>query len=251
MTPSSAHSKNWPENWQDLVAGYASGDLSPAEAEAFQQLLETQPDIAAEVEQFQSVVELMRHAPAEQDPPAYLRDQILRQAELSPQSEQPLQPAFLRQRPQTGWRMGWRRMGGAIAVIVIIALALDDYFLRRSLQQTQPLAELLRQPNIQLYAMKGTKSQLGASASLVIHTEQATIVTQNLSTLPAGKAYRLWAIVESNPKPVLCGQFNSAAAQSVVEWQLPSPSCKAPKKWLITAELASALPVPSGPLVLQ
>jgi hypothetical protein len=99
--------------------------------------------------------------------------------------------------------------------------------------------------------MKGTKQQLDASASLVINTKQATIVTQNLSTLPTGKAYRLWAIVESNPNPVFCGQFNSAAAQSVVQWQLPSASCKAPKKWLITSELASALPVPAGPLVLQ
>lgn len=247
MTSSSAHSKNWPDNWQDLVAGYVSGDLSPAEAEAFQQLLEMQPDIAAEVEQFQAVIELMRYAPAEQDPPAYLRDQILSQAEASPQSELSLQPAPFSHRPQTGWR----RMGSAIAILAIIALALDNYFLRRSLQQTQSLAQLLRQPNIQLYTMKGTKSQMGASASLVINTKQATIVTQNLSTLPAGKAYRLWAIVESNPKPVLCGQFNSAAAQSVVEWQLPSTNCKDPKKWLITAELASALPVPSGPLVLQ
>jgi anti-sigma-K factor RskA len=249
MTPSSAHSENWPENWQDLVASYASGDLSAEEAEAFQQLLETQPDIAAEVEQFQTVVALMHHAPSAQDPPAYLRDRILRQAQVYPQSRQTLQTAPLRQRHSPQTRL--LRIAGAIAALAIIALALDNFFLRQSLQQTQPLARLLRQPNIQLYAMRGTKQQLDASASLVINTEQATIVTQNLSTLPAGKAYRLWAIVKSNPSPVLCGQFNSAAVQSVVQWQLPSASCKSPKKWLITAELASAGPVPSGPLVLQ
>lgn len=247
MTPS-AHPENWPQNWQDLAAGYASGDLSPEEAAAFQQLLETQPDIAAEVEAFQTVVDLMRYAPPEQSPPTHLRDQILMQAQASPQPAQPVQTKPLRQRnpSSTGWRMG-----GAIAALAIIALALDNFFLRQSLQQSQPLAKLLQQPNIQLYAMKGTQQQLGASASLVINAEQATIVTQKLSVLPSGEAYRLWAIIEGKPDPVFCGQFNSEAVQAVVQWQLPSRDCRTPKKWLITAELASAVPVPSGPLVLQ
>jgi anti-sigma-K factor RskA len=246
---SSEPSKNWPKNWQDLVAGYASGDLTPEEVEAFQQLLERHPDIAVEVEPFQTVVELMRHAPAEQAPPIHLRDRILRQAQNTPQAEQTIQAKSLRQPNPSQKRQ--LKIGSAIAALAIVALAIDNYFLRQSLQQSQALAQLLRQPNIRLYAMKGTKQRLGASASLVIHTNQATIVTQNLSPLPDKEAYRLWALAENKSAPVFCGQFKSETAQSVAQWQLPSVDCKNPKKWLVTAELASALPVPSGPLVLQ
>jgi anti-sigma-K factor RskA len=248
MTPS-AHPENWPQNWQDLAAGYASGDLSPEEAEAFQQLLENQPDFVAEVEAFQTVVELMRYAPPEQFPPAHLRDRILMQAQASAQSA----PSFVQPtplHPRNPSQRRWR-IGGAIAAFAIIALALDNFFLRQSLQQSQQLARLLRQPNIQLYAMKGTPQQLDASASLVIHAKQATIVTQNLSVLPDGEAYRLWAVVEHKSAPIFCGQFESESVQSVAQWQFPSADCTTPKKWLITAELASALPVPAGPLVLQ
>lgn len=255
-----------PEHWQDLIAGYAAGDLNPQEAEVFQQLLETQPElaaaVAAEVAEFQTLIELMYYAPPNPNPPERLRSQILSQAQAIPQETAaaasegvppnvPDLTPVSQSRRQTQTK--WFRIGGAIAALALLALAIDNILLRQSLQQNQRLAALLRQPKVQLYALQGTEKQQGASASLVITAQQAqaTIVTQNLPTLPAGEAYRLWAIVANKADPVFCGQFNSNPGEAVAQWKLPSTDCKTPQKLLITAELANAAPVPAGPLVLQ
>jgi anti-sigma factor RsiW len=241
MTPSAL-----PDDWQDLIAGYASGDLSPEEAERFQHLLVMHPELATEVEDLQALVALMRYTPPEQTVPPDLRDRLLTQAQTLPQYSRSQATS-----PLARLNRVW--VGGAIAALALVALGIDNYRLRQSLQQSQELVQLLRQPNIQLYAMRGTEEQPQAFASLVINPTQAeaTIVTQNLQPLPPGEAYRLWAVVENHTDPVYCGQFSSQSDGAIAHWRLPTADCIAPNQVLITLDIADSPPVPAGPLVLQ
>ena len=70
-----------PERREQLAAGYVLGNLSPEEAEEFQQQLATDAALAEEVARLQSVLELMPYALPEADPPPHLRSNILQSAQ--------------------------------------------------------------------------------------------------------------------------------------------------------------------------
>ncbi|NCJ08690.1 hypothetical protein GS597_19700 [Synechococcales cyanobacterium C] len=229
------------EDWQDLIAGYVLDDLSPAETAQMQGLL-SQPEIQAEVEALQELVDLLDYTPPEQTLPAHLRAQVLTAAQTLGQEKTQAQP-------QSQWKRRWWVLGG-ILVALLATLAFDNLRLRQALEQNQHLVSLLRQPNIQLYTFAGTDVEPEAAASLIIHSDraQATLVTHRLPQLPAGEVYRLWAILETASDPLYCGQFNRDTA----EWNLPTAACsQVPSQLLITAEDADAPPVPAGTLVLQ
>jgi len=73
-----------PDNWQELMAGYALGDLSPEEIEELQRLIAENPNLRAEVASLQEVLALMPYALPQQEPSAPLRDAILATVEANP-----------------------------------------------------------------------------------------------------------------------------------------------------------------------
>jgi anti-sigma-K factor RskA len=244
-----------PENWQELMAGYALGDLSSEEAESLQRLLSENPELASEVDQFQEVLALMPYGlPDESEPPSRLRDAILSQAEADSGFQTDRSPRVAR-------GGSWKKWGGAIAALVLVALAIDNYQLRQATKQNQitigqlqqeaetnaALIAALRQPNAEVYALDGTEK---TSGSLVFVPEQnrVTLVT-DLPQLPSGKIYRLWAMPENASKPTYCGEFK---AEAIASWSLPEAVCgQNGDRMLITAELAADPPIPKGELVMK
>jgi hypothetical protein len=66
---------------------------------------------------------------------------------------------------------------------------------------------------------------------------KSVLILQNLPTLPQGKYYQLWSIV--NGKKVASGQFN-ADKNGTVLLKLPTPSALEVSGLLITLEESSA-----------
>jgi anti-sigma-K factor RskA len=247
-----------PENWQELMAGYALGDLSSEEAESLQRLLSENPELASEVDQFQEVLALMPYGLSDEpEPPSRLRNAILSQAEADTNR------AFQTTRsPRQNIRAGsWSRLGGAIAALLLITLAIDNYQLRQTTKQNQiaigrlqqetetnaALIVALRQPNAEVYALDGTAK---TSGSLVVDPAQnrVTLVT-DLPQLPTEKIYRLWAMPENASKPTYCGEFR---AEAIASWSLPEKVCgHNGDRMLITTELATDPPIPRGELVMK
>lgn len=255
-----------PENWQELMAGYALGDLSSEEAELLQRLLTENPDLTLEVDQFQEVLALMPYALPEPEPPTRLRDTILSQAQAD---KKPVgifreERSLLSQKPgkTVPWQIvSWQNVGGAIAALLLMTFAVDNHRLHQQMQQNQTtigqlqqtaktnaaLTAALQQPNAQLYALEGTKK---ASGSLVVNParNQVTIVN-DLPQLPKGQVYRLWAIAANTTQPTYCGEFNAGA---IASWSAPEATCsKNVTQMLITAELATDPPIPKGELVMK
>jgi anti-sigma-K factor RskA len=247
-----------PENWQELMAGYALGDLSSEEAESLQRLLSENSELASEVDQFQEVLALMPYGlPDEPEPPSRLRDAILSQAEADTNGIVQLDRSPRSGRKITG---SWSQLGGAIAALFLITLAIDNYQLRQTTKQNQiaigrlqqtaqtneALITALRQPNAKVYALDGTAT----SGSLVFVPAQnrVTLVT-DLPQLPTGKIYRLWVMPENASKPTYCGEFE---AEAIASWALPEKVCRQNgDRMLITTELAADPPIPKGELVMK
>ncbi|XHX80496.1 MAG: anti-sigma factor domain-containing protein [Stenomitos frigidus ULC029] len=147
----------------------------------------------------------------------------------------------------------WLQATGAIAALAAIALLADNYRLRQNLQADQAIVATLQQPDSVLYSLKGTENAAQASGSLVVNpgSQTAVVLVQNLPTLPDGQAYRLWAMAEGATKPTYCGQFNNSRT-GTIRWSLPEAVCSAnAPQMLITAEVATAPPVPKGTLVMK
>jgi anti-sigma-K factor RskA len=176
------------EHLQLMIAGYVLGDLDPDEAVEFEQLLATDPAIADEVAQMQNALETA-YAPVD-----------LRSAIMAAQAAETAQVATIDswQSSRSGAtrsarRFSWNQAMGAAAAVVIVALGINNYQLRRALQATQ--AEI---PSRTLTYVLQTETVEDASAMVVVNpdTLEATLTVQNLPPLPAGKVYVLWTVLE-------------------------------------------------------
>jgi len=147
----------------------------------------------------------------------------------------------------------WFQTAGAIAALAAIALLADNFRLRQTLQTDQAIVATLQQPDSVIYSLKGTENASQASGSLVVSPgdQTAIVLVQNLPTLPVGQAYRLWAVAKGATKPAYCGQFNNHRT-GTARWSLPEGVCSASvPQVLITAESATAPPMPQGTLVMK
>lgn len=182
------------EHLQLMIAGYVLGDLDADEVVEFEQLLATDPAIADEVAQMQNALETA-YAPAEVSPPSHLRSAIMaaQAAEMVQAAETNSWRSSRSATTRSARRFSWSQAMGAAAAVVIVALGINNYQLRRALQATQ--AET---PSRTLTYVLQTETAEDASAMVVVNpdTLEATLTVQNLPPLPAGKVYVLWTVLE-------------------------------------------------------
>jgi Anti-sigma-K factor rskA len=78
---------------------------------------------------------------------------------------------------------------------------------RQELSRYQAAVTLLRQPNNRFLALRGMNPELRSSGSLVIvpTKDSAILVLRDVASLPEGKIYRMWALV--NGEKVSCADF--------------------------------------------
>lgn len=246
-----------PENWEELTTDYVLGNLGSPDAEEFKRLLETHPELKTEVAQLQEVIALVPYSLPSQAPPPHLRDRVLAAAQTKMSS-----PLMRRQR--------WIAWGGAIAAILVGALAVDNYRLRQQLQVSEKVAidnsqlkqqlqdaqafkNLIQQPTTLVYALKGAGETPAASGRVVFNAgqRQAIVVVRDLPKLPPGQLYRLWAL-STKGEVVYCGQFDTEKAGAAVERFTTdqAPESLAVAEMRITQEIANTPPIPKGPAVM-
>jgi anti-sigma-K factor RskA len=208
------------ESWNELLAGYVLGDLTPEEAVQVKQYLEAHPELLSEVKALQATLSLLPLALPETSLSPSFGAELVQAAEsmVSPVSAK---DSALRQK---SWRRWMVAMVGVAVTLATIGLGYDSYRLRKELAivraNFKQQSELAQQSNNRLFALKAMDKTQSASGSLVVAPKgQLVLLTiQNLHPLPPGQVYRLWAF--SQDKEMNCGDFN-ANAEGRVFLQMP------------------------------
>lgn len=185
-----------PDCEQLLISGYVLGDLSPAEALLFEEMLSENPILIEQVTAMQQALDTV-YIPAEVAPPTALRDRILATAndqKVEPTVE-PTATADVEARPEatTPSRSILAKVLGAIALAIIAILGIANYRLWQTARTTD-----VESPTAQnTYVLQGEDLPETTSARLVVNRDRlnATLVANDLPTLPPDKVYALWTVV--------------------------------------------------------
>ncbi len=210
------------EEIKELLASYVLGDLTTEEVASVNQLLDSRPELKAEVSRLQKTLALFPLALPEAELSPTLGSRIFRTA-----SGGVVSSTASRSNRIGGRLTAWRGAIGSVASSVVLGLGFYSYHLHQQvvatqaeLLQYQETISLLRQPSNRLLSIKGTEATPASSGSLVVVPESKAIVLalQNLAPLPKGKIYRLWGV--SDGKKIYCGEFKPNA-QGKVLLELP------------------------------
>jgi len=233
-----------PEHWQELIAGYVLGDLSPAEAETVQQLLAAHPELVSEVRQLQEVLAAMPYSLPEVAPPAHLRSAI----------ETAISPTAVSVRPPR--RLNLQPLVASIAAVVLGAFAINNVRLRQQLTSTQAqaaqqqdLIAMLQESKTQVVSLKGMDRMSNAAGNAVITPglPQGILILQNLPALPPGQSYQLWSVVDD--KKVASGQFAGNPKGNVFV-KVPLSVSAGITGLVVTVEASATPDRPTGPMVM-
>ena len=183
-----------PECEQLLISGYVLGNLSPAEAQLFQEMLAENPALIEQVTVMQQALDAA-YTPPEVSPPATLRDRLLATANAQKTNELEVpEPAVGNAEARTTSQpklLG--KIFGAIALALIAILGIANYRLWQTIQTTQ----IDSQGDRKTYLLRGENLPETTAAKLTVDADRsnATLTATNLPPLPPDKVYALWTVV--------------------------------------------------------
>jgi len=239
------------QGWQELLADYVLGEVTPEEAETVRQLLIAHPELNEEINHLQETLALIPLALPESSPPKTLGANILHLAQTQSNAANSI-VASLKKKSKANLLTV-----SSIAISVILGLGFYNYRLHQELaiaqnelSQYQKAIATLPESNHRLLSLKGTNKAPSATGVVLVMPKmgKAMMTVQNLKPLPQGKAYHLWAV--SNGKKYDCGQFNADQKGQVMK-QIPLDEIITNTSTLvITIEPTESITQPTGAEVM-
>ncbi|MGF1588052.1 MAG: anti-sigma factor domain-containing protein [Pleurocapsa sp.] len=184
-----------PECEQLLISGYVLGNLSPAEALLFEEMLRENPDLIGQITAMQQALDLTYIAP-EISPPNTLRDRVLAAANAQKVNVKTAKPSV--NQAEITHSLQPKLLGkvlAAIALATIAILGIANYRLWRTIQtlHTDVDSAIVQKT----YLLEGEDLPKTTTAKLIVNPNQlkATLIANNLPVLPPEKVYALWTVV--------------------------------------------------------
>lgn len=264
---------------ESLLAGYVLGDLTPEEAARVKQLVENNPEVAAEVKRLQSTLALLPLSLSKSVlPPQGLQSKILQAAQTDRFVQSPIGIGMGKQK----WEIALASLTAmAIAALGIHTFQLDQKLastqlekhqlqqelktaqaslsqlrqnddmakMRQELSRYQQVVNLLGESDNRFLNLRGMSPKSSSSGSLVIapKSDTALLVLRDIDLLPEGKVYQMWAVM--NGKKVPCIQFKPNN-QGEVFLKIPIDKWRSATKVVVTVEPDRDIHEPVGEMVL-
>ena len=235
--------------WDELLAGYVLGDLSPEEIVKVKEHLAQNPELRTEIANLEITLSLLPLSLPQTTPSKSIRENILQSAQVSLISS-PSLPIW--KKPQI-----WMLLIVGLGAMAMTVIGFTNYRLQQKLAVAETelssykdAIALLRKPNNRLLAIKSMKDQQQSSGSLLIAPQEQTAMLslQNISPLPQGKVYRMWAFVDG--KKVACAEF-IPNQEGKVFLKLPLENWANTTTIAVTIEPSAETPEPTGETVMM
>lgn len=206
------------ERFEELKEAYALDALSEEDRRGFERYLTENPSEQAEVDELSSIAGLLALAPPDQEPPARLRQSLMRQVRSEAnEAESGARSARGGEASASGGREargGWtRRLFGArglvtaAAAAALLGLAVWNVSLQSEVRD-------LRSPQMSAYELQGSGEAETVQGELVrLGDEGGMLVATDLPELPEDQTYEMWTIDEGEPRS--CGTFDADEGPSV------------------------------------
>ncbi|NJK62221.1 MAG: anti-sigma factor [Synechococcaceae cyanobacterium SM2_3_1] len=216
------------QQFYELAAGSALGDLEPEEEYRLEQVLHAYPELHGEVDRLQETLAILPRGLPELAPPPELETKIQNHVASLLATTASLSQSS-RSRRFRSPRLWWIS-AGLTAVLALGLITLDNLRLRQAIQVAQdsppaPVEQFLQQPNARLVSLQGgdDASQLPSGSMVFIAGEWQVVIIalKNLPPPPADQVYRVWAEF-SNGEVILCGEFQPDPDGAILEVLEPS-----------------------------
>ncbi len=196
------------ERFDDLKEAYALGALSEQERREVEDYLRHQPELGAEVDDLESVANLLALAPQEHEPSPKLRRDLLRRISSSSDVTPALDPSAR----QTG--LGRLFGPGGLAAAAALALVtLGMFAWNASLQEENQTLQGELEGQQKSYALQSTGEAQEVRGEVVrLPDERVVLVAEDLPSPPEGETYQAWIMREDVPEPAGLFEPNDTGA---------------------------------------
>ena len=166
--------------------------------------------------------------------------------------------------PKTGITPLWFKLGGAVALLLLLFLLVSNLALKQRLSEQQKqltslqkefaqqaeVLEFLRSPDVRVTNLSGLTPSPKAYAKVLWSPveNKSFFHAFNLPPPPPKKTYQLWVI--SGSEPISAGVFSVDEKGDGFLWWKPSPEAQKFDKFAVTLEPEGGLPKPSGEMYL-
>jgi anti-sigma-K factor RskA len=262
---------------------YAAGALSPADREAFERHLETCPPCATEVASLRGVMLALPYALPQMDPPASLRDRVLRATGATGTVRlvpgKPDRPAV--ETARTASRLGMLAISGwlSAAALLVLSVALGGTAtsLRRDLQaahvrldavQSQleaagrqlaasrdettavrtRLAVLTAPDGIELSLVAQASAGSARARAFMSRTRGVLLAATNLPAIPDDRTYQAWFLTRGTP--ISAGLFRPDDQGAATAMLSGVPDGVDATGFAVSLEPAGGVPAPTGAIYL-
>jgi anti-sigma-K factor RskA len=196
------------ERFDDLKEAYALGALSEQERREVEDHLGKHPELGAEVDDLESVANLLALAPQEHEPSPKLRRDLLRRISSSSDVTPALDPSARQNR--LGRLFG---PGGLAAAAALALVAIGLFAWNASLQEENRTLQGELQGQQKSYALQSTGAAQEVRGEVVrLGYERVVLVADGLPSPPEGETYQAWIMREDVPEPAGLFEPNDTGA---------------------------------------
>lgn len=228
------------ERFEDLKYAYALGALPEEERRWLESYLTEHPELQSEVDDLLATASLLAFSPAEREPPAELRKNLLRDIrdELPVHARQPAPSLWERMRGL----LTTPRLAAAASVLAVSGLLAWNITLQREMDSLSgTLAER------QTHVMQASAPAGNAQAQVVeLGDGRAMLIAENLPDISEEETYETWIIHGETPRPA--GTFRPSEGSAAASIQGHTEGADA---IAVTVEPAGGSPTPTGEIMLQ
>ncbi|QIN78689.1 hypothetical protein GBA65_09340 [Rubrobacter marinus] len=228
--------------FDELAAAYALGALTGEERLWFEAYLAEHPELNAEVDELESVADLLALAPAEQEPSPGLRRSVLERVGAPREILSEAPPRRERREGGRRWFLRPQVLAAAAAVLfAVVGLLAWNFSLRD--QNGDLRDEVAERRTIQMEG-SGLASNAGGEV-LMTGDDQAVLVARELPPPPEGEVYETWIIRDGVPEPAGLFEPRDGDAATTVRGSMEGAEAVA-----VTLEPEGGSPMPTSDPIL-